>query len=385
MEDDKAPGKVNVIEESVHTVKNDEIAQPSKNHMSDDRLKEAKDPSLEVNVSQEPIKSTNDVGPDDSQQELSGNVGDANPAVIAGVEPLDSTGLATNYMGNASASVVQTNENMETNTNVNMDASDVVPDQKMAAPSVELGAADVDVEQISAKDKVTEKDADVSEEGEMELGARDDILPDVARDAATVELVLNANHGGLECNVHSDICNTTSEKQQEVEFSYRAPVGVLEDGYMNNGQNLDHPEAYQPDMMDAGISGFELHDRDELDYSAAVNDTEFLNVDDDELTEAADDYMPDAEETRYIENSGWSTRTRAVSKYLQSAFFKEAEYRRNSLSMDNLLIGKSRKEASRMFFETLVLKTRDYIHVEQKSPFDDITIKPRTRLMKSNF
>ncbi|PIN14105.1 Sister chromatid cohesion complex Cohesin, subunit RAD21/SCC1 [Handroanthus impetiginosus] len=385
MEDDKVPGKVNVIEESVHTVNNDEIAQPSKNHLSDDRLKEAKDPSIEVNVSQEPIKSTNDMGPDDSQQELSGNVGDANPTVIGGVEPLDSTGLATNYMDNASASLVQTNEDVEPNSNVNIDASDVVPDQKMAAPSVELGAADVDVEQISAKDKVTEKDADVSEEGEMELGARDDILPDVARDAATVELVPNANHGWLEYNVHSDICNMTSEKQQEVEFSYRAPVGVLEDGYMNNGQNLDHPEAYQPDMMDAGISGFELHDRDELDYSAAANDTDFLNVDDDELTEAADDYMPDAEETRYTENSGWSTRTRGVSKYLQSAFFKEAVYGRNSLSMDNLLIGKSRKEASRMFFETLVLKTRDYIHVEQKSPFDEITIKPRTRLMKSNF
>ncbi|KAL0402593.1 UNVERIFIED_CONTAM: Sister chromatid cohesion 1 protein 4 [Sesamum latifolium] len=112
--------------------------------------------------------------------------------------------------------------------------------------------------------------------------------------------------------------------------------------------------------------------------------SEFLNVDDDELTEIADD-MDDAEETRYTENSGWSSRTRAVSKYLQSAFAKEAECGRKSLSLDNLLTGKSRKEASRMFFETLVLKTRDYIHVEQQNPFDDITIKPRTRLMKSDF
>lgn len=93
--------------------------------------------------------------------------------------------------------------------------------------------------------------------------------------------------------------------------------------------------------------------------------------------------------------------------------------------MDNLLAGKTRKEASRMFFETLVcsllrtlsrvsislyacpimcpvslkvscldvlkfiilqvLKTRDYIHVEQAKPFDNISIQPRIKLMKSDF
>ncbi|KAL3634112.1 hypothetical protein CASFOL_014396 [Castilleja foliolosa] len=61
----------------------------------------------------------------------------------------------------------------------------------------------------------------------------------------------------------------------------------------------------------------------------------------------------------------------AASKYLQTLFIKEANFGKESLSMDNLLIGKSRKEASRMFFEALVLKTRDFIHVEQRDPFDD--------------
>ncbi|XP_022893062.1 sister chromatid cohesion 1 protein 4-like [Olea europaea var. sylvestris] len=120
----------------------------------------------------------------------------------------------------------------------------------------------------------------------------------------------------------------------------------------------------------------------DLDYSAPVNDTEFLNFDDEEV---ADDYMPDAEETRLTENTGWSSRTRAVSKYLQVLFEEEADYGRKSLSMDNMLTGKTRKEASRMFFEALVLKTRDYIHVEQRNPVGDITIKPRMKLMKSNF
>ncbi|KAL8508452.1 hypothetical protein ACS0TY_018903 [Phlomoides rotata] len=78
-----------------------------------------------------------------------------------------------------------------------------------------------------------------------------------------------------------------------------------------------------------------------------------------------DDHIPNDEEARFTENIGWSSRTRAISKYLLTMFVKEADLGRKSISMDNLLNGKSRKEASRMFFEALFLKTRDYIHVEQ--------------------
>lgn len=45
---------------------------------------------------------------------------------------------------------------------------------------------------------------------------------------------------------------------------------------------------------------------------------------------------------------------RAVSKYLQTLFLQQGS---KSLSLENLLVGKSRKEASRMFFETLVFST----------------------------
>ncbi|PPR92550.1 hypothetical protein GOBAR_AA28122 [Gossypium barbadense] len=75
----------------------------------------------------------------------------------------------------------------------------------------------------------------------------------------------------------------------------------------------------------------------------------------------------------------------AVAKYLQNLFEDEAVHGRKALSMDSLLARKTRKEASRMFFETLVLKTKDYIHVEQGKPFDDICIKPRLKLLKSDF
>jgi len=45
---------------------------------------------------------------------------------------------------------------------------------------------------------------------------------------------------------------------------------------------------------------------------------------------------------------------RAVAKYLQTVFDKEDLHGRKELHLDNLLVGKTKKEASRMFFETLV-------------------------------
>ncbi|XP_074343562.1 sister chromatid cohesion 1 protein 4-like [Apium graveolens] len=125
-------------------------------------------------------------------------------------------------------------------------------------------------------------------------------------------------------------------------------------------------------------------DHNNFEYSTAGNDTEFLIYDDDEGAEADDEEVPNAG-ALLVDNTGWSSRTRAVAKYLQTLFDKEAECKRNVLPIDNLLVGKSRKEASRMFFETLVLKTKDYIHVEQLSPYDNINILPRAELTKVDF
>nr|XP_011466093.1 PREDICTED: sister chromatid cohesion 1 protein 4 isoform X2 [Fragaria vesca subsp. vesca] len=150
-------------------------------------------------------------------------------------------------------------------------------------------------------------------------------------------------------------------------------------------ENLEHEEADPRSGTEAKVTA-DYPAGNRGDYGDVVfgNDTEFLNVDDEEIAEEADD-MPSAEDTCLLENSGWSSRTRAVAKYLQTLFDQEAVHGKKVLGMDNLLNGKTRKEASRMFFETLVLKTRDYINVEQAKPFDNINIKPRVKLMKSDF
>ncbi|XXG89412.1 hypothetical protein AAC387_Pa12g1414 [Persea americana] len=128
-------------------------------------------------------------------------------------------------------------------------------------------------------------------------------------------------------------------------------------------------------------------DSGDFGYILDDNDTEFLNVDDDEAepVEEEDNNTQTAEEDQFIDNSGWSSRTRAVARYLRSLFDNESGRGMKMVPVDNLLAGKTRKEASRMFFETLVLKTKDYIHVEQENPFVKINIQPRAKLMKSEF
>nr|GMC52081.1 sister chromatid cohesion 1 protein 4 isoform X1 [Ipomoea batatas] len=169
-------------------------------------------------------------------------------------------------------------------------------------------------------------------------------------------------------NVEYDTQNLTSNdiwgELPTVDSLYSADDHMtLLDATIDAGGVPSQQETYLQSMFDVEASGVEVHDPNVSDYTAAMNDTG----------------------TRFADNSGWSSRTRAVAKFLQTVLTKEAEYGRNALSMDSLLVGKKRKEASRMFFEALVLKTKDYIHVEQVIPFDNITIQPRMPLMKSDF
>ncbi|KAK3010716.1 hypothetical protein RJ639_010929 [Escallonia herrerae] len=229
--------------------------------------------------------------------------------------------------------------------------------------------------------------ATTSEDG---LGAVNEVVP------------LDAEAGSIGQNlVPSGICD--GEFPHPVEFNADLATVCYDDG-----EYTRELEGSQLSVMDAKISAIDRDDHQNFDYSAVGHDTamikmqdfgglcldvylwwipEFLNVDDeDEGTEADADCIPSADETRLLDNSGWSSRTRAVAKYLQTLFDKEAERgRKKVLPMDNLLASKTRKEASRMFFEALVLKTKDYIHVEQGNPFDNIKLTPQVKLMKSDF
>ncbi|KAM0926034.1 hypothetical protein ACQ4PT_003878 [Festuca glaucescens] len=125
------------------------------------------------------------------------------------------------------------------------------------------------------------------------------------------------------------------------------------------------------------------------DFGSAIHDvdTDFLNYDDDgDFDEAAIDDEPNPDEFQSLDAlSGWSSRTRGVARYLKTLFDEDSGLGRKNVAIDHLLRGKTRKEASRMFFETLVLSTKDYIQVEQPNPFDFVNVKPGLKLLKTDF
>ncbi|KAF8110740.1 hypothetical protein N665_0079s0055 [Sinapis alba] len=70
-------------------------------------------------------------------------------------------------------------------------------------------------------------------------------------------------------------------------------------------------------------------------------------------------------------------RTRALARYLKerSSSSPSSSSSSGDLSLGRILEGKTRKLAARMFFETLVLKSRGLIDMQQEQPYSDITLK----------
>ncbi|KAI6684322.1 hypothetical protein NL676_030235 [Syzygium grande] len=188
--------------------------------------------------------------------------------------------------------------------------------------------------------------------------------------------------GQVECNIEEASIWSSSEPKADFIHS------LADNGHASliNEENTGTCDAQSRKDAEFTLLDSTVID-DQFDFEGmtpAPHDTDFLNVDDDDEL-AEDENMIDPEESQLLENSGWSSRTRAVANYFQTLFRQEVAHAKRGLVMENLLARKTRKEASRLFFESLVLKTRDYIHVEQETPFDFINIRPGVKLMKSDF
>eukprot|EP00249_Psilotum_nudum_P015061 c25146_g1_i1 orf=384-2912(+) len=144
-----------------------------------------------------------------------------------------------------------------------------------------------------------------------------------------------------------------------------------------------------PEFQQAGASFEPSYSRDFV-FISDSKDAEFLAMEEDELLEK--DVDPDIPKKRKMaaDKIGWSGRTRAVAQYLKNAFEKvETSCKLNTyaakLNMNGMLTGRTRKEAARMFFEILVLKTKDYVRVEQDNCFGDIYLVATPSLVKGSF
>ncbi|TXG48441.1 hypothetical protein EZV62_027735 [Acer yangbiense] len=314
-----------------------------------------------------------------------------------------------------------------------IDASCLSPEQKVDAQPVEENASLLDVINSKGVDatQVADENADDVVAVETETKERDELPSQEGKVGISVEnradilidcTASTENVNALEpASLENDVCNNLASANDDP-----SKLGVVnEDGdlvadFVSDGKDLvsNHMSGEEPaidsveydaDLKNAGLETGEnsifqevdlqnvmdveiaaldhraVEDHGEYEGFGMGNDTDFLNVDDDEVAEDYDDGMEHTEDARLLENSGWSSRTRAVAKYLQTLFNREATNGRKVLAMDHLLAGKTRKEASRMFFETLVLKSKDYIHVEQARSLDNINIKASAKLIKSEF
>ncbi|KAL4325860.1 hypothetical protein GQ457_11G005620 [Hibiscus cannabinus] len=300
------------------------------------------------------------------------------------------------------------------------------PDQKMSTQPGEV-ASELDLRNdiVSHPTEALEHDVESIVAAETESKATNELLLEENEANTSVEVSMAEAdcpapvENGTDSLATIQTCESVNDSQNAIEAGY-GKAGVADqaqvDGALLDNDdrdtickdseecNLDSTYSEKVDMalknaslIDGGTPIFQEVDagneqkiyladnRAECEDVAIANDTEFLNVDDNELGDDDDEGMPCGDESRLLENSGWSSRTRAVAKYLQNLFEDEAVPEHKALSMDGLLAHKTRKEASRMFFETLVLKTKDYIHVEQGKPFHNICLKPRAKLMKSSF
>jgi len=186
------------------------------------------------------------------------------------------------------------------------------------------------------------------------------------------------------------------ESSAEMDCDGAVMSGAVSSEGREDCSGCHHEVIHDVPQEDEAMRGSTANDNDvndKIDFLGDAKVTECLGGDDDGQDEfEGKNNARDAEKDQTQDNSGWSARTRAVSRYLKTVFEgmdqnskKPQEENQQKLGLDRLLVGKTRKEAARMFFETLVLKTRDYVHVEQKDSFDDISLFPRVKLMKTNF
>ncbi|GAU33318.1 hypothetical protein TSUD_165830 [Trifolium subterraneum] len=82
-------------------------------------------------------------------------------------------------------------------------------------------------------------------------------------------------------------------------------------------------------------------------------------------------------ETENSEMSGWSEQTSKVATYLCKR--KEA----GSINLSKVSEGRTRKESARLFYEILVLKTTNYVDVQQKDAYGDIEVRKLPKFDKT--
>jgi len=132
----------------------------------------------------------------------------------------------------------------------------------------------------------------------------------------------------------------------------------------------DQLEFEQPIMDDPSINAT-------LDNTAGdsrLDDTSMGPVDSILFDEPNDEVQVSASE--YSQQDHLTRRTAKMMTSLRAGFEST-----DSLSFESMTHKKSKRTAAACFFELLVLKTKDYVDIKQRAPYEDITITPMDSLI----
>lgn len=136
------------------------------------------------------------------------------------------------------------------------------------------------------------------------------------------------------------------------------------DDYGPAGDDFDAGSPFSPDLLDGN------------------------NIDAEEMDLKSPESAYEIEEA-IISHDGFTNRTRSVMKHLKSRLEPSSGSKRRhegstsspSLNLSDIVDGKSRLEACRWFFESLVLRNKGFVDLAQDQPYGDISILPSDKMM----
>lgn len=123
----------------------------------------------------------------------------------------------------------------------------------------------------------------------------------------------------------------------------------------------------------------ETRDDDRSALGAAVDTTFATDFGDDPSASRGDPREAEEEQFQTAEEFEAGHMTRRTVKMIE--MLREGFEEEETLSYNELTRGKSRSTAAACLYELLILKTKDFVQIEQMAPFADITVTPAAELL----
>ncbi|CAI8612159.1 unnamed protein product [Vicia faba] len=143
-------------------------------------------------------------------------------------------------------------------------------------------------------------------------------------------------------------------------------------------QNSDDFMPSSPNEMEQSIEKSDTM-AEEKNHAETSNSYETLEKEQSFTTDEDLDLINEeisSSETENSKMSGWSERTRKVASYLHKNFqHLEKHKEADSVNLSQVSQGRTRKESARLFYEVLVLRTTNYVDVQQKDAYGDIAVR----------